>query len=83
MIVSRLQSRSSNCKAIVGYINGVCAQAVCCGEPTTTKSDLSQSSYCAEHHALHYQPRGSVSEFNRWQRRILIAPSSQDGRRAR
>jgi hypothetical protein len=77
-MIRLLDSRSSNCKAIIGP--STCENALFCGEPTIIKPDLTQSSYCAEHHARFYQPRGSVSDYKRWERRIMIAPPSHDGR---
>jgi hypothetical protein len=80
--VSPLDARSSNCRCIVGYLGGVCANAVVCGNDTITKADLTQSSYCREHHSKFYRAPGSASDTRRWERRVLSAPSSRDGRRA-
>jgi len=59
MIVRLLEALSSNCRAIIGPSTS--PNALCCGDDVTTKigiaGRLTQSSYCAEHHArFHWQP---------------------------
>ena len=79
-VVQLLNAKSSHCRAIIGP--STAPNAWFCGEPVTIKMDLTQSSYCRAHHDMYYRERGSVSEFKRWERRVLSAPSSRNGRRA-
>jgi hypothetical protein len=65
------------CRSIIGYLQGCCSSAMVCALPT-----VPAKSWCPHHHALYYRERGSVSDFKRWERRVLSAPSSRNGRRA-
>jgi hypothetical protein len=72
-VIRLLDSRSSNCKAIVGP--STCGNALYCGEDVSVPTN-----YCPEHRALYFQQPNARADL-RWMRRVLTAPSSRDGRR--
>ncbi len=46
------EAKEGECRAIIGYLNGIMADAVCCGEPTISKvvsGRLKDSSWCEFH----------------------------------
>lgn len=49
-----------HCRAIIGYANGVLADAICCGEEApwiiTHKGKLTRSPWCAYHRSIYVQP---------------------------
>lgn len=52
------QTNEGNCKAIIGYQNGLLAEAICCGHPTPwvqNKNKLMRSPWCEYHRGLYIQ----------------------------
>lgn len=52
------QVRDGQCKAIIGYLNGVLADAVCCGEDAPMiirRGRVAHASWCPHHHEIYTQ----------------------------